>query len=331
MKYSLLFAFLFTQIICFSSPRITVKKEYENVILFYDGNTNNEKYAKLEFIAKRVLILSKQYNYSEKIILNFLFLESNDERRDYFIAYTQPKYLLKHKNYKKFHEEKLIIDNNNFIVLTAFDEFLSQMETLKLIDFALYDLKSFKNLQIQEIKYERFDNEYNYIYSISEDKVQRIIENNKASYFVRKTMSEKIYREVDNKDYTFFISYFTMNDKYYPYLRERKNETVIDTLDKIKYYAREFNNVFVFSDSFVFNFYAFEDMGNELIIKKNIRYNNNTNTSYTYISVHEILKGVYMIKYYIEPHTIESSLFTINKGMIEKELSKYEYRPKIGF
>ena len=61
MKYHLIYLLFLTHFLCFSSPRITVKKEFENVILFYDGNTNNEEYVKLEFIAKRVLLLSKQF------------------------------------------------------------------------------------------------------------------------------------------------------------------------------------------------------------------------------------------------------------------------------
>ncbi|WP_430400379.1 hypothetical protein [Flavobacterium sp.] len=329
MKYYLTCLLLLTQFFCFSSPRITVKKEFENVILFYDGNTNNEEYVKLEFIAKRVLLLSKQYDYTEKIILNYLFSDERNEK-DYFIAYSKPLYLYKHKDSEKTEEIKLLDEDAKFVMLTAYDEIRSQVEALKLIDFALSNLKSFKNIDTHKIQYDRFKFEYNYIYSIDSKKIKKIIDKKDNSYFVINALNKKIYRETKSDKSTYFISYFTKNDKYYPFLSEREKETVLDSLNEIKYYARELNNVFIFKNKFEFNFYAFpnfgEDLVKDLIIKLNVVYNENETFNCSNIFVDEILTGVYLLKYisgYLG--TVESSIFTIEKGMIEKTLSKYEY------
>jgi hypothetical protein len=327
----LTFILLLPTTISFASERITVKKEFENVILFYDGNTNNEEYIKLEFIAKRVVLLSKQYNYTEKIILNFLFLTA-DTKRDYFIAYSVPKYFIKHKNHEDIREHLLMDDDKKYINLTAYDQYRNQMETLKLVDFALSDLNSFKKLTVNEIQYDRFEFEYNYVYTIASKTVQKITNNKVTSEKIVSALSEKIYRETDNKENTYFISYFTKNDKYFPYLRERNKESVIDTLNEIKHYARELNNVFVFKNNFEFNFYAFPYLGEDLIVKRNVIYNKDEDFYTSFIEIDEILMGVYIIKYGLgRLGIIESSLYSIEKGMIENKLSKYEHQPAIRF
>lgn len=331
MKPYLLALIFLATFSCIASPRITVKKEFENVILFYDGNTNNEEYAKLEFIAKRVLLLSKRHNYSQKIILNYLFADKKKEK-EFFLSYSKPTYFYRHKNYDKIEEIKLLDDNKDFIMLTSYDEVKSQIEVLQLMDFALADLDSFKKLEVEKIQYDRFEFEYNYVYSISTKIIQKIIDNKINSDNIISALNEKIYRETDNQEYTYFISYFTKNGKYFPYLRERKKETVLDTLPDIKYYVRELNNVFIFKDNFEFNFYAFPDLGEELIVKRDIIYNKDKDFFADNIVIDEILMGVYIIKYGVGSlGIVESSLYTIDKGMIENKLSKYEYHPAIRF
>ena len=329
MKSYFIILFTFFHVISFSSPRITVKKEFENVILFYDGDTNNEEYAKLEFIAKRVLQLSKEYNYSKRIILNYLFSDDT-KKKQYYLAYSKPIYYYKHKKFDEIELIKLLNEEDNFIILTSYDEIKSQTEALKLIDFALSNLNKFKKLEVEKIEYDRFEYEYNYVYSISPKSIQKIIDNNVISKKIDSVLSQKIYREIDNKENTYFISYFTKNDNYFPYLRERDKETILDTLKQIKYFARQSNNVFIFKDKYKFNLYAFPTLGNNVIIKKEITYNDDKNFICSFITINEILTGVYLIEYQIEKlGTTESSLFTIEKGMIETKLSKYEHYPEI--
>lgn len=331
MKLYLIIILLLVHITCFASPRITVKKEFENVILFYDGNTNNEEYAKLEFIAERVLLLSKQYNYSQNIILNYLF--SDEEKvKEYFITYSKPTYFYKHKNFDELEEIKLLDSNKQFIMLTAYDETRSQIEALKLIDYALSDFNSFKSLDILKIQYDRFEFEYNYVYSIKSEKIKKIINEKSNSDFVKIALTKKLYREPDNKEDTYFISYFTKNDKYFPYLREGKIEKVLDTLTEVRYYARDLNSVFIFKNRLELNFYAFPNLGEDLIIKRNVSYNDNLDFTCSNIFVNEILTGVYLINYEVGSlGTIECSIYTIEKGMIEMKLSEFEYRYPFGF
>lgn len=329
MKSYFIILFLLFHINSFSSSRVTVKKEFENIILFYDGNTNDEEFAKLEFIAKRILQLSKEYNYSKRIILNYLFSDDT-KKKQYYLAYSKPIYYYKHKEFDEIELIKLLNEEDNFIILTSYDEIKSQTEALKLIDFALSNLNKFKKLEVEKIEYDRFEYEYNYVYSISPKSIQKIIDNNVISKKINSVLSQKIYREIDNKENTYFISYFTKNDNYFPYLRERDKETILDTLKQIKYFARQSNNVFIFKDKYKFNLYAFPTLGNSVIIKKEITYNDNKNFVCTFITINEILTGVYLIEYQNEKlETTESSLFTIEKGMIETKLSKYEHYPEI--
>ena len=326
MKSYLLLILFLVSIDCFSSSRISVKKEFENVVLFYDGSVNNEQYTKLEFIAKRVLLLSKQHNYSEKIILNYLFLDDGSKNKDYFIAYSKPTY---YYDSEEKEPVNLFDENKKFIMLTAYDEIRNQIEALKLIDFALSDLENFKQLKVEKIEYQRFENELNYVYSVSPKAIRQILNNKLNSERIVNALGTEIYRDTEDNN-TFFISYFTKNDKYFPYLRERNKITVLDTLSLIKYYSNEYNDMFIFKDNFEFNFYSFDDFGENLIIKRNVIYNEEEDFICSYVSVDKILSGVFLIKYSINIlGTLESSLYTIEKGFIEKKLSKYEYHPEI--
>src|SRR5690606_25536558 len=95
--------------------------------------------------------------------------------------------------------------------------------------------------------------------------------------FVKKVLKQKLYREIDIRDSTYFISYFTEDNKYFPYRRVNDIETVLDTLDSIKYFSRDLNNVFIFKDKYSFNIYIQPEFENDIVIKRNISYNNDEN------------------------------------------------------
>ncbi len=284
----------------------------------------------LEFIAKRVLSLSKLHNYSDKIILNYLF-SNNEDEKSYFITFSKPAYYIKNKNYDEVREKILFNSQKKYIMLTSYDESGSQIETLKLIDYVLSNFNSFKKTEFQKIEFDRFEFEYNYVYSISLKEIDEILSKSDNSNLITKSISTKIYRDKDDLKNTYFISYFSKNNMFFPYVREREKESVLDTLSKMKYYSKQFNNVFIFKDQYKFNLYTIPFYSEKCIIKRDINYNEDKDFDYSEIVINEILTGVFLIKYAIGNWTFESSLFTIDKGMIEKKLSKYEHHPEIKF
>src|SRR5690554_697117 len=229
-------SFLITTV--FASQSYTAKIEYKNILLLYTGSTASEisydDSIKFSFIIKRVFELSERYNYKEPIILNYKFSSLNER---FYISYSKPVLYRKYDFETEMTEINLLRKKHQILNITVFDTYRKQTNLLKIVEFSLKNLDSIKQFKQDLIEYKNY-----YINTIDTNLIKKVTTTSTNSEIVKEVLEIKLYREYDNKEYSYFSSYYTKNDMFFPYFREKDmrnniTEIVLDTLEDIRYYA----------------------------------------------------------------------------------------------
>lgn len=310
-----------------ASPRETKFKLIDNVALAYDGEESGESMARLDFLHRRVAALAERYNYHDLIIINHLFSKIENPVK-YFMCYCEPIYEIGRNDRTDINRLAILTNLQNKLIITIYDEEPKQIFALKLLDYALSNLEKVKKAKTQLYRYQRFEYEFNNINSVDTSLINKIMYAKEVSTNVSEIYAEPLEREENES--TFFISYFTKNDKFFPYHRKRDVTQILDTLNHVHKYIRLNNSMFIFETPSKFNYYSQTDgmslaTGSKYntIVKRNQQIPGNVFFDFTNPVIEQLFDGVYLIQLRNLYFNEEVLVYSVEHGFVVEGLKKY--------
>jgi hypothetical protein len=147
---------------------------------------------------------------------------------------------------------------------------------------------------------------------------------------VSEIFAEPLEREEENES-TLFISYFTKNDKFFPYHRKGDVTQILDTLNHVHDYIRLNNSMFIFENPSKFNYYSQSDgmsltVGSNYntIVKRNQQIPGNVLFAITSPVIEQLFDGVYLIQLRNLYFNEEVLVYSVEHGFVVEGLKKYE-------